>query len=86
MTNQVDTLELLRKHPHSTARELAEIIAPNEYHSTMVRVMANMTSNLNRLMKKGEVERSSRIPYIWWVTGETPYIVPTRDKDRKVEE
>ena len=64
MTSRQDTLELVRQYPDHTTRDLAEMIAPDTMHSTMVRIVCDLGSNLSHLYKRGWVERSSR-PYRW---------------------
>ena len=68
MSSQVDTLDLLRQHPRSTVAELANIVAPDRYHSTMVRVKQDILNNLIRLRKKGDVVRTEgEKPFRWEV-------------------
>ena len=66
MTSRQDTLELVRKHPDCTTRELAERIAPDTMHSMMVRIVCDLGSNLSHLYKRGWVGRSGK-PYRWRV-------------------
>lgn len=65
MTSQVDTLDLLRAHPHSTVAELAEIMVPNGGYVPVLRAKNDLQTNLTKLRRKGEVTRSEDRPYRW---------------------
>ena len=66
MTSRQDTLELVRKYPDSTTRELAERVAPDTTHTAMIRTVWDLGSNLSHLYKRGWVERSGK-PFRWRV-------------------